>query len=135
MAMEKFKVKVAMSHEFSTQDINDLVCTALEGGINYWCRKAKMLKDNKHFKIVGVSDEDQDKIQYASDVIGYGGTLVLYDAESDDKWELTRDKMLKGIKKHCKEMAINPANLMDNYDAGDADCIVQYALFDEITFG
>ena len=133
--MEKFKVEVVMKHEFSTQDINDLVVTALEGGINYWCRKAEMLRDKVTHMFVGISDEDQDKIQYASDVIGYGGTLVLYDAESSDKWELTPEKFIKGIKMHCEEMAINPANLIDNHDAGDADAILQYALFDEITFG
>ena len=131
--MDKFKVDILVSHEFSTQDISDLIVTALEGGINYWCRKAVIKKD-ENGKFFGVSDEDQEKVKYASDVIGYGGTLILHDTESDDKWELTPENMVKGITKYCDENRINPAELMDDYDADTADSIVQYALFDELTF-
>jgi hypothetical protein len=132
--MDKFKVEITLSHEFSTQDINDLVVTALEGGINYWCGKAVINKD-RDGKIIGVSDEDQEKVNYASDVIGYGGSLTLHDAESSDKWKLTRDSMLKGIKMFCEDRCTDPAELIDNHDAGDADSIVQYALFDELVYG
>ena len=142
--MKAIKIETTLTHEFKPEDINDLIVGALEGGINYWCRKAviklngvtdSFLKSNVIGSFFGVAIEDQDKVVYASDAIGYGGTLILYDAESKEKWELTLENVLKAIEKHCTNRHIAPADLMDDYDADDCDCIVQYALFNEITFG
>jgi hypothetical protein len=130
---KKFKVTIEQNHEFTSEDLNDLTVSALEGGINYWCRKAVIkLDENKNY--LGISEEDAPNVQFASDVIGYGGTLVLYDAESSDKWELTLDMFLKGIARYCKENNENLSDLLDNHDADTADSIVQYALFDEIVY-
>jgi hypothetical protein len=133
--MDIIKITTTVTHEFTPSDINDLIVGALEGGINYWCRKAKIKRGTDGFSYFGVAEEDQDKVVYASDVIGYNGTLILFDAESSDKWELTLENVLKGIKMHCTNRHIAPSGLMDNYDAEDADCIVQYALFNELVFG
>jgi hypothetical protein len=130
------KVEIVQSHEFSTENINDLICTALEGGINYWCSSAEIVKDKPTKTFVGVSAEDQTNVHYASDVIGYGGKLTLTDAEDpDETWELDLPKMLKGIKRYCEDRNESLSDLMDNHDAETADCIVQYALFDEIVYG
>ena len=111
--------------EFREEDINDLMVTALEGGINYWCRKAKIVK----------IPEGVDEI-LASDVISKNGILELYDAESSDKWELTLEKFMKGVKFVCEREGYSSVeDLMDNYDADTADIIVQYAIFNEIVFG
>ena len=108
------------------QHIDDLMVTALEGGINYWCRKAK---------IVSIP-EGVDANVLASDLISKGGVLEMYDAESSDKWELTLEKFLKGLKMYCEENKyIDMEDLIDNHDADTADSIIQYALFDEIVFG
>ena len=133
--MKNFKVEIKQSHEFSLQDINDIIVTALEGGINYWCGKAKM-KLNPDKTYFGVAEEDQEKVKYASDVIGYGGVLILFDAEEPtEKWELDADKLLKGIAKYCEENNYALSELMDNYDSDTADGIVQFGLFDELVFG
>ncbi|MFA5207376.1 MAG: hypothetical protein WC428_01850 [Candidatus Paceibacterota bacterium] len=128
------EIKITTTHTFSKEDISDLIVTALEGGINYWCRKAKIKLDTEG-NYFNVPKEDQDKVIYASDAISYGGTLILFDAESTDKWELNLENVQKGIQMHCEKRNIAPAGLMDNYDAEDADCIVQYAVFNELTFG
>lgn len=65
----------------------------------------------------------------------------MYDAENSNKWELTRDKFLKGFQLWLE-------NDMDIYHGVDeheldtsvidgtaADNIVQYALFGEVVFG
>jgi len=128
------KISITIEQEIKPEEINDLIVTALEGGINYWCRKAikKVDPDGNWF---GVAPENQDKIVYASDLIGYGGVLTICDAESSDKWELTLENMLKGIQMHCTNKKVSVAELMDDYDADDADAVVQYALFNEIVFG
>jgi len=133
--MKKITVTITTTKEFSNEEINDLVSTALEGGINYWCRKAVATESKEDKKYVGVSDEDQSKIDFISDVISYGGSLTLYDAESSDKWVLNLEKLLKGIQKYCEHNNITPSNMMEDYDADTADIIVQYALFDEQVFG
>jgi hypothetical protein len=120
------KIIVKKTFEFTEQNINDLMVTALEGGINYWCRKAKITKIPE-----GVGNNI-----YASDLISKDGTLELYDIESTDKWELTLEKFLNGVKYVCERNGYTDADdLMDNYDADTADAIVQYALFNEIVFG
>ena len=133
--MNKFEIEIIVNHVFTPEEINDLIVTALEGGINYWCRKAHIKRNTDGFSYFGVTEEDQDKVKYASDAIGYNGTLILYDIESSDKWELTLENVLKGIKLHCTERHIAPSDLMDDYDADDCDAIVQYALFNEVQFG
>jgi hypothetical protein len=124
--MEKIVVNVQKALEFTEQDISDLMVAGLEGGINYWCRKAK----------ITMIPEGVNQDIYASDLIAKGGTLELYDAESTDHWELTLEKFLKGVKYVCERDGYTCANdLMDNHDADTADAIIQYALFNEIVFG
>lgn len=43
--MNDFKVKVELEVNVTQEDIDDIVTTALEGGINYWCRKAEVVGD------------------------------------------------------------------------------------------
>lgn len=128
------KIKISITQELTPQEINDLVSCALEGGINYWCGLAEK-KENPDGTWFGVALYNMDKIKYASDLIAYNGVLILHDAESDDKWELTLENMIKGIQMHCEKRGITPKELVDDYDADDADAIVQYAVMNEITFG
>ncbi len=123
---KKFPVHIEMNGTITQQDIDNLMCTALEGGINYWCREAKVVGE-----FLG---------EYGSEQISRGGSLLLRDAETDERWELTLEKFLKGIELYIKEngrVMIEDFKLMDygELDAGDADCIVQYALFGKLVYG
>ena len=122
------KVTVKTEWTFQPQEINDLIVCALEGGIYYWCNKAEKAI------FPSVPKGYEGKIEYASDYIGYGGTLILHDDESGEKHELTISKFLKGIKKYCEESSTAPQNLMDEHDADIADQIIQYAIFDEVIY-
>lgn len=129
MSNEKstYTIQPQIEVNITSQDIDDIMVCALEGGINYWCRKAKV-----NGKYLG---------EYASDQISRGGTLTLYDAESSDKWELTLGKFLNGMKLAIEQgfgAWVNPAD--GSIDVGDidtdaADAIVQLALFGEVVFG
>jgi hypothetical protein len=128
------KVEITQKHEFSDEDISDLLVTALEGGINYWCRKAQKIR-NDDGTFVGVSAEDQSKVKYASDLIALGGKLKLYDIEDEDEsWELDLPMMLNGIKLYCEDRDESLTDLLDNHDADTADAIVQFALFGKLEF-
>ena len=125
MSEKKFTVRAQIEVNLSQQDIDDIMVTALEGGINYWCRRAKVVGEH-----LGAA---------ASDQISRGGSLILYDAESSDKWELTLEKFLNGVKLYfeqgCHVQVEDNAIDTCDIDAGDADCIIQLAIFEEVVFG
>lgn len=125
--MKKYDLEVKINVTLTDEDIDDIMCTALEGGISYWCCKAEVVGD-----YLG---------EYASDQISRGGALLLHDAEEDEVYELTLEKLIKGF-----ELWV--AGGYDTYgavcegvvdtgeiDAEKADQICQLALFGEIIFG
>ena len=122
---KKFTVQPQIEVILTQQDIDDIMSTALEGGITGWCN---------HIEVVG-----EQLGRYASEQISKGGSLILYDLESSDKWELTLEKFLNGVKLyfedgchvHVNDGSIDPGDI----DANDADCIIQFALFGEVVFG
>jgi hypothetical protein len=133
--METMKFKIEIEVDVTEEQMSDVMVTALEGGINYWCRKAEMKKDTVGGGFEGVSLENEENLIFASDIIGKGGILILHDAESDDTWELNQEKLLNGIKRYMIEENIGSMEeLIDNHDADTADQIVQYAVFNEQMF-
>ena len=126
----------ALKVRVRNEDIDDIMVSALEGGINYWCRKAEVKGD-----YLG---------EYASDQISRGGELILHDAEENKSYILSKEKFIEGLKKYITagnmgcidretssigvytgRLNIDPCNI----DAGAADCIIQYALFGDVIYG
>lgn len=128
-------VKVALEIVLTQEDIDDIMCGALEGGINYWCDEAKVMG--------GYLGE------YGSEQIARGGKLRLHLLEPFDKddteyYELDLEKFKKGV----ELWAITPVgcNCLEqidgkirfdtcNADAIVCDAIIQYALFGDVIFG
>lgn len=126
MSEKKFTVRPEIEVNLTQQDIDDIMVSALEGGINYWCREAEVVEEKR----CGDWGHEQ---------IARGGSLILHDAESPDKWELTLEKFLNGVKlyfEHGCEVPVED-NAIDTcgIDACAADSIVQYALFGKLVFG
>ena len=123
--MDEQFIEVKLNILLTNQDIDDIMCTALEGGINYWCGKAKVVG-----KYLG---------DYASEQISRDGTLKLYDAESGEEFELTKEKFIKGLTKFLEDgrSDLISQGVIDTccLDACDTDAIIQYALFDEVVYG
>ena len=125
--METYNIEINKKYEVTSQDIDDIMATALDS-ISYWCRKAKIVGE-----YLG---------EYASDQISRGGSLILYDAESNDCWELNLENLLHGIEKAIEDNWFDDYGWYDNgvlytteIDGEVADVIVQLALFDDIVFG
>ena len=124
------EITITQKITVTEQDIDDIVCTALEGGINYWCDDVEVNGD-----YLG---------QYASDQISRDGQLKFYvsDPVNDtDMFVMDKEMLLKGIRMYL-ENPNAPYDIIDNtsidtcnVDAVVADMIIQYALFDEIVFG
>ena len=126
--MDKYSIEVNLNITVTSEDIDDIMATAREGGINYWCDKATVVGN-----YLG---------EFASEQIARGGTLKLHDAEENKNHLLTRDGLLKGIK-----MAIENNYFTDygwhngkeldtcNVDAEVADVIIQLAIFGDVVYG
>ena len=122
------KINVNIDIELSDEEIDDILVTAFEGGINYWAYKAEP------------KDGDFKGASYASDALSKGATILIYDNESDDVYELTKEKFLKGLGNalvkygHLFKMDGDKLDL-GYIDAAGADIIVQTALFGEAIYG
>lgn len=123
-----WEFRVSRTVVITKQDIDDIMVSALEGGINYWCKAAKVVED----KYYG---------EFASDQISRGGSLRLYDYEEDEQYILTLEKFLNGVQLAFKEGYgdnwYSEDGRLDvaNIDAESADIIVQLALFGEVVYG
>ena len=125
----EFYIDIAKTVKVTTEDIDDIVATAFEGGINYWCGSARVVGD-----YLG---------EYASEQISRGGEVILTDFEDEEEeYTLTRSKLLKGIKlaidgDYYSEYEWVNGNELDpcQIDAEVADVIIQLALFGEIVYG
>ena len=125
---QKFAVSLVRKACLTEEDIDGIMSCALDGDITaMWCARVEVVGG----KYLG---------EYASDQISRDGALRFYDRESDDKWILTRGKLLTGI-----ELAFMNGYGNDwfdengkldifNIDANEADTMVQFALFGEVVF-
>lgn len=128
MSGEKmYELSIGRTVRLTKENIDDIMCSALDS-IGYWCRKAEVVGE-----YLG---------EYASEQIARGGTLILHDAESDDKWALTIHDLLKGVKLWLQNgddqyHALQKDGTVDccEIDGEMADLIIQYALFGEVVFG
>lgn len=126
--METYDLTITKTIKVTEEDIDDIMSTALEGGINYWCNKAEVFG-----KRLG---------EYASEQIARGGVLKLYDTEENEMHVLTRSRLLKGIKQAIEGNYFACYNWFDGnaidtcmVDAEVADVIIQLALFGDIVYG
>lgn len=105
--------EIKIIRQVTDEQINDVMTTALEGGINYWCDKATTSSDL----------EDT----YLSEILTKGSTISLHDAEEDKWYALTLHNLIKAMEK----IGFN----FDDYDSMDVDCVVQEAIFGEVIYG
>ena len=117
------------------EDVSDIICTAHYGAISYWC-------DDVFF------DNSQNKTS-AEHLLNGGSVQYHLDEEFEDgveEYTLTLEKLVKGVRMYVMDWVEKPKSfycILDdnggidtaNIDAEVADCIIQYALFDDIIFG
>ena len=119
---------------YHDQLFHDIFTTALEGGINYWAECSEYHWHNGD----GYDDEDYE-----------GFFAVIHDCEDDDKtYTVNRAVISKGYalaageagNKYCWSVSRPPLvptedNEWEDFDASDADIIVQLGLFGEVIYG
>ncbi len=117
MAMNKITIEV----EIDDQIIEDILVTAFEGGINYWCCRVTGHKE-------GIASDWFTK--------GGGSSLRILVDSDPDRHDLTLDNLLDAISQAVKQGVCSGCFDDDWYvDAGQADWIIQMAVFGEIIYG
>ena len=133
-------MKVNIEVELSVQDMIDLLCTAFEGGVNYWV--TSILGEGGD---TGKLPEGRTKIEHEYEWLAVGGSLKIgYDDEERLYRYLDQDKLQKGLQQWIYRNSVqvyydgalrDTALDLCNIHAGDADEIVQFALFGKLVFG
>lgn len=109
--------KIPTDIEITEEDIDNIVDAAINW-CSYWCRLLEYGTEPKDCK-------------FMSEALSHGGTLVFHLDESYErrgKFELTTDKMLKGL-------AAYHDHDFDNFDGPMSDAVLQLALFGEVVYG
>ena len=125
---KSFEVTSETTVFLTVENIDDIMVSALEGGITYWCDRAKV-------------DEEKRCGAWGHEQIARGGALLLREIDSSNEWELTRGNFLLGFKKWLESDGDKYGAVYDGkvdcgkIDGPAADCIIQYALFGELIFG
>ena len=124
--MDKFKVQI--TKEYTDEDMENIVATALEGGIGYWACLDNSTDDFK----------DQPEVTPVSErcwhLLKQGKELRFLDEEDDGtEYHLDLQTLLYGIEKAIESGTWDGD--MDIVDAEVADAIFQYAIFDDIIYG
>ncbi len=129
-------IDVDMELILTNEDIDDIMATALEGGVNYWCRKVKVI-GGEYFG------------EYASDQISRDGSLDFYldepfDESGKNVYRLSLKNFETGVKEYVKNSGMCEALMLDkdnlkldvgSIDSCAADSIIQYALFGVLVYG
>jgi hypothetical protein len=126
-----------MEFTFNIKDsvINDQLCTAMEGGSNYWYMIGPI--DRKHF-IKGSTTVDNIARSIIADKDFY---LEVYDVESDeDEPELlgkvSYDSIVNAFTIMSREYPQTLANILSgHFDADDSDVWFQLATMGEVVYG
>ena len=108
--------------DVSVDDINEILVGAFEGGSNYWIEKAIVV------------DNDYKGGEYASDVIGLGGELIIKTLDNDTK-RLNQKMMIEGIQRYVDDGGKNYPFDSGQPDGYTYDTILQNALFKEVVYG
>jgi hypothetical protein len=136
--MVKESVFMEVEVELDDEFFDNIICTMLEGGSNYWIGHI-IIKHPNDKKPTGMSLSE-----WASSAINNGGTILFYPDDENIRLTLSKRGLIQGLKDWMKSQPnevslinVNGKNTLDagNIDAGIADKILQYALFSKLIYG
>lgn len=131
----------------TVEEVDDIFTTAIESGyegIGYWAVLDNTTPEwKKAVEQIKAAGADCYWGTVSTKVLLNGDAIRFYDAEADEDdlqddeiWYLDMEKFKNG----CKIYEANRGSLIKNleegnFDAVEADCLIQYAIFGEIIFG
>lgn len=138
-------IAVIVKLPISREVFDNIIVSAFEGGIGYWACLDNTTDDFEEYYSINEQIKSYKPDDYynhpsfktTSDIIRelllQGKSITLEDVEDDSqKWVLTLEMLKKGIELWLLH---NERGNINNIDSNDADQIVRYAIFGELTFG
>ena len=134
--------------------ISDWIITAFEGGITYWCNNVECVERDGDGQWKGLPHERYESFKkdgcgpyanpefWENDSRGY--QLLPDDEDEPVSKVLTLAALLRALKHQPKQVKGQSDNwfrkvitrlIGEDYDAGDADTLVQVAVFNEVVYG
>lgn len=133
--MQKIDINIAVSIE----DIENLLCSAFEGGSNYWA-EVKGKRAPAEWTYFG--DYNEKKTKYLHLYPLNGGGVMIQDIEENGSQrlekpaELNQAKLKKGLQIMAQEYPKHFSSILtDDTDAETGDVFLQCCLFGEIIYG
>lgn len=130
----KYRVNAEITVDLTHQDIEDIIVTALEGGIGYWA-----CLDNRNETFENAPEDEPVAITASKILLNGGGLTFLDNDDHSVEWLMTLKELLNGVKLYL-ETDQGPSCIENGriecgmIDAEAADMIVQFALFDELVY-
>ena len=120
-----------VKRKVTEEQIKDIIVDGIETGIGYW---AILHNDTDEFEKY-YNETELATSEIVGEILLKGGSVKITDIEEGEepKYDLTLDRLIIGIQKNAEERPYDCD--LDNYDAITCDCIIQYAIFDEVIFG
>lgn len=151
-------LRYSIERELGEKDFETILCTALEGGIGHWACLDNTTAPWKRAraKLEEETGETPTLDEIAVRVLRNGDDVLFFDAEEEDdvpeelEWRLTAPALVAAAKRFQDERTAqlrrgdpgNPNAVYDlaealdhDFDAEDADTVIQYALFGELVYG
>lgn len=135
------KIEFESGLTITTQDIVDYVLSCEDGGFDYWAQIGYNAEDYKAARArlieSGRPDSELCYEDILAEILEDGGKLTVTDREDGKDYELTMEKLLDGWKAYIiwSRSVGRSGTDFDEYDAEDADGILQYAIFGEWIYG
>lgn len=134
---EMYEINVEYSFTLTDEDIEDIIVTALEGGIGYWC-----CLDNTPKAFEDAPDDEPTAITAFKILISGGSLRLIDEVENHEMHFMDLECLLNGIKT-WEENGYDFYNVISpnkgvgicNLDAEAADGIIQCAIFGDIIYG
>lgn len=126
--------------DFSDEKIAGLLCSGMEGGINYWAKIHSYIEPVTPRSILDADKPiEEQKIYKHIDYPLTGGAVVIKDCEDDKPnqyYTLNKKAIQEGLDIMAKKYPTHFGNfLSDNYDAITGDIFVQCCVFGKVIYG
>lgn len=105
------------------QDVDDVTTSAFEAGIANWCNKAEVI------------GEWPEGATFASETLTKGAKVWLHDFVGKRVAMVDDEAVRRGIVLRAAERGMTLRRWIEEHDALEADCAIQYAAFGEIVYG
>jgi hypothetical protein len=137
-------MKIQTTFTFTEQHLSNILVTAFEGGVGHWCQIVKF--EIPEGAVPPAEIEDIADFKHGWAPLVEGGGIWVQDTENPGKNNpdaefqrtlLDRAALESGLTLCAKHHPNVFARIMDDgqYDAGDADIVIQLAIMGGVVFG